>query len=315
MKNWLADEKRVLNFSKPDSPPTALHPDESTTVLSPYLKFGCLSVRTFYHSLKSITNGKKATMPPVSLEGQLLWREFFYTVSFATPGFDKMETNPMCIQVSWRPYNGALLTGSKITRDEARGLDRKDPGNWPLLWEHALTGFPWIDACMMQLSRQGWLHHLARHAVACFLTRGDLYVHWEAGRDVFDRLLLDADWALNNANWLWLSASAFFHQYYRVYGPVSFPKHTDKDGAYVRYWLPELRGFPPAFIYEPWQAPLAVQRAAGCILGKDYPLPLVDHDSASKVNIAAHKAAYAKKSYGVAQDCPSQPLAKRKKTE
>jgi len=46
---------------------------------------------------------------------------------------------------------------------------------------------------------------------------GDLWVSWEHGRDVFDQLLLDADWALNNANWMWLSASAFFHTYWRVY--------------------------------------------------------------------------------------------------
>jgi hypothetical protein len=38
------------------------------------------------------------------------------------------------------------------------------------------------------------------------------FVYWEKGRDVFDRLLIDADWAINNGNWLWLSASAFFHQ-------------------------------------------------------------------------------------------------------
>ena len=52
----------------------------------------------------------------------------------------------------------------------------------------------WIDAIMTQLHREGWMHHLARHSVACFLTRGDLYVSWEKGRDTFDRLLIDGDW-------------------------------------------------------------------------------------------------------------------------
>lgn len=105
-------------------------------------------------------------------------------------------------------------------------------------WTEARTGFPWIDAAMTQLRTQGWIHHLARHAVACFLTRGDLYLHWEEGVKVFDRLLLDADWSLNNANWQWLSASAFFAQYFRVYSPVVFAKKTDKNGAYVRHFLP-----------------------------------------------------------------------------
>ena len=75
-------------------------------------------------------------------------------------------------------------------------------------WEQGKTGYPLIDAAMRQLREQGWLHHLARHAVSCFLTRGDLYVHWTRGRDVFDRDLLDADWAINNFNWLGLAGVA-----------------------------------------------------------------------------------------------------------
>jgi hypothetical protein len=65
---------------------------------------------------------------------------------------------------------------------------------------------------MRQLREWGWMHHLARHSVACFLTRGDLYLSWEAGKDVFEELLLDADHFLNAANWMWLSATAFFNQ-------------------------------------------------------------------------------------------------------
>lgn len=88
---------------------------------------------------------------------------------------------------------------------------------------------------------QGWMHHLARHAVACFLTRGDLYCPWTAGRDVFDRLLIDDDWSINNANWMWLSASAFFYQYHRVYSPATFGKKYDPNGDFVRKFVPELK--------------------------------------------------------------------------
>ena len=76
---------------------------------------------------------------------------------------------------------------------------------------------------------------------ACFLTRGDLYVSWEKGRDTFDRLLVDADWAVNNGNWMWLSCSAFFSQYYRVYSPITFGQKYDKSGAYVRNFIPALK--------------------------------------------------------------------------
>jgi len=89
-------------------------------------------------------------------------------------------------------------------------------------WEKGMTGYPAVDASMRQLQKEGWIHHLARHLVACFLTRGDLWVHWEMGAKVFDKLLLDADWSLNNANWQWLSASRFFQQYFKVYSPIAF---------------------------------------------------------------------------------------------
>jgi FAD binding domain of DNA photolyase len=76
---------------------------------------------------------------------------------------------------------------------------------------------------------------------ACFLTRGDLYVSWLKGVETFDRLLIDADWALNNGNWMWLSASSFFYQYFRVYSPVTFGQKYDPHGKYVRHFVPVLK--------------------------------------------------------------------------
>ena len=257
----------VRKFEKPNTSPNSLEP--STTVLSPHLKFGTLSPRTLYWRLEEVTRGAAHTQPPVSLTGQLLWREFFYTVGANTPNFDRMEGNPVCRQIPW----GA--DASKVER-----------------WAQGRTGFPWIDAIMVQLRREGWIHHLARHSVACFLTRGDLWQSWEEGMKVFEELLLDADWSLNAGNWMWLSASAFFHQYYRCYSPVVFGRKTDPQGLYIRKYLPQLAKFPDKFIYEPWLAPLGVQRAAGCLVGTDYPRPIVDHAIASKANMAKMKEAY-----------------------
>ena len=76
---------------------------------------------------------------------------------------------------------------------------------------------------------------------ACFLTRGDLYVSWEKGRDVFDRLLIDGDPAINSGNWMWLSASSFFYQYFRVYSPITYGKKYDPEGKFVRHFLPVLK--------------------------------------------------------------------------
>ncbi|XP_024361048.1 (6-4)DNA photolyase isoform X2 [Physcomitrium patens] len=255
----LVNQKWVCDFEKPKGNPTAFI-EPATTVLSPYLKFGCLSCRLFHQRLLAVySQNKKHSSPPVSLEGQLLWREFFYTAGYGTPNFDRMLGNPICKQIPWKDDDRLLAA-----------------------WRDGQTGYPWIDAAMVQLRKWGWMHHLARHAVACFLTRGDMFVYWEKGRDVFDRLLIDSDWAINNGNWLWLSASAFFHQYHRIYSPVTFGKKYDPDGLYVKHFLPVLKDMPKYYIYEPWTAPLAVQKKANCIIGVDYPRPIVDHSIANK---------------------------------
>ncbi len=101
---------------------------------------------------------------------------------------------------------------------------------------------------------------------------------------------------------MWLSCSAFFHQYYRVYSPIAFPKKYSGAADYVRRFVPVLKKFPEKFIFEPWTAPLEglnlylsnllVQKAAGCIIGKDYPSPIVEHAEESKKNIERMKNAY-----------------------
>ena len=261
-------------FEKPSTSPTSLDPfgegTRSTTLLSPYLKFGCLSARLLHERLSATCARQKAhSLPPVSLHGQLYWREFYYTVARGTPNYEKMAGNAICRQIPWE--------------DEPRLL---------AAWEAGATGYPWIDACMAQLREEGWIHHLARHAVACFLTRGDLWQSWEKGAAVFDELLLDADPAINYGNWMWLSCSCFFYQYFRCYSPVAFPKKYDKEGAYVRKWLPQLKDFPSDFIYEPWKAPLSAQKRAKCVIGVDYPGPIVDHQAASAANMAKMQRAY-----------------------
>ncbi|XP_026293221.2 cryptochrome-2 [Frankliniella occidentalis] len=261
-KEWIS------TFEKPKTIPNSLSP--STTVLSPYIRFGCVSSRLTYHKINEILKVyKKHSKPPVSLIGQMYWREFYYVVASATPNFDKMIGNKVCCAVPW---------------DENPEFVEK--------WAQAQTGYPFIDACMRQLRQEGWIHHLARHAVACFLTRGDLYQSWEVGQKVFEELLLDADWALNAGNWMWMSASAFYHQFYRVYSPVAFGKKTDVLGQYIRKYVPEVAKLPTEYLYEPWKASLAVQKGAKCVLGKDYPHRIIIHEDVYKNNIGRLSAAY-----------------------
>jgi cryptochrome len=266
LKDMVTDRSNwVKQFEKPMTAPNSLDP--STTALGPYITMGCVSVSTFFYE---VVQCKPQTDPPVSLIGQLLWREYFYLNSVTTPNFHRMIGNPGCRQIPWR-RDADLINA----------------------WKEAKTGFPFIDAIMTQLKVQGWIHHLARHAVACFLTRGDLWQHWEEGAKHFEYTLLDGDYALNNANWQWLSCSRFYYQYSRCYSPIAFGKKTDKNGDYIRKWLPKLANMPAKYIYEPWTAPIDVQRAAGCLIGTDYPSPLVDHTIESKANMGKMQAAYA----------------------
>ncbi|NXA43208.1 CRY1 protein, partial [Eudromia elegans] len=265
LERHLMNQGWVASFTKPRTVPNSLLP--STTGLSPYFSLGCLSVRTFFYRLSHIyAQSKHHSLPPVSLQGQLLWREFFYTVASATPNFTKMVGNPICLQINWR--------------EDAERLHK---------WKTAQTGFPWIDAIMTQLRQEGWIHHLARHATACFLTRGDLWISWEEGMKVFEEMLLDADYSINAGNWMWLSASAFFHRYTRIFCPVRFGKRTDPHGHYIRKYLPILKNFPSKYIYEPWTASEEEQKEAGCIIGQDYPFPMVNHKEVSDHNLLLMK--------------------------
>ena len=271
MHEMLARTEWVASFEKPKTSPTDFDP-RSTTGLSPYLKFGCLSVRTLHIGIETVyASVPEHSQPPSSLLAQLYWREFFHAAAYGTgPNYGQMKDNPICKQIGW-DANPEYVEA----------------------WRNGRTGYPWIDAAMTQLRVEGWIHHLARHAVACFLTRGDLFQSWMEGAKVFSEYLVDADWELNNGNWMWLSCSCFFYQYFRCYSPVAFPKKFDKDGEYIRRWIPQLRHFSKKYIFTPWEAPVFEQREAGCEIGTEcYPLPIVEHEVVSKENMQRITEAY-----------------------
>ncbi|XP_046405998.1 cryptochrome-1 [Ischnura elegans] len=235
------------------------------TSLSAALRFGCLSVRRFYWEIHDVwmkIRGKDCP-PSDSITGQLIWREYFYTMSVDNPFYAEMERNPICLTIPWV--------------DDDENLQK---------WAKGETGYPFIDASMRQLLLEGWIPHAARNAVACFLTRGDLWISWEKGLSVFLYHLLDADWSVCAGNWMWVSSSAFERllDCTMCVSPVSYGRRLDPWGTYIKRYVPELSGFPPEYIHEPWKAPIVVQESAGCIIGHDYPERIVDHAVASKRN-------------------------------
>lgn len=262
LQRHLQHKAWVAAFGSPRMSPSSLITG-SQTGLTPYLRFGCLSARLFYHQLSDLYRRLKNESPPHSLHGQLLWRDFFYVAASNNPHFDRMQGNEICVQIPWDRDPIALMK-----------------------WAEGKTGFPWIDAIQTQLRLEGWIHPVARHATICFLTRGTLWLSWEEGMRVFDEMLLDADWSVNAGTWMWMSCSSFFQSHFQAYCPVAFGRKVDPNGDYIRKYLPCLRNFPTTWIHEPWHAPAPVQQKAKCLVGKHYPLPMIDHVRAARTNAA-----------------------------
>jgi len=150
-------------------------------------------------------------------------------------------------------------------------------------WCEGRTGYPLIDAAMRQLRREGWMHNRARLVVGSFLTK-DLGIDWRWGERHFMRLLVDGDEASNNGNWQWIASVGTDPQpaHRRIYNPTRQMEAHDPDGSYVRRYVPELKDVPDEYIREPWAMPASVQREVGCVLGIDYPKPIVDHAEARR---------------------------------
>ncbi|KAK1984816.1 DNA photolyase [Colletotrichum cereale] len=300
LEEMLADKKYTATFEKPKTSPAAFEP-QSTTFMSPFLHFGALSIREFYWRVQGVVSayGKGASKVPESLTGQLLFRDMYFAAHAALGyKFTQTANNPYCRFIPWHlPSKVDAKTG--LVTGEYH-VDSAQADEWFRRWKYGMTGFPWIDALMRQLREEGWIHHLGRHSVACFLTRGGAYVSWERGAEVFEEWLLDHEPACNAGNWQWLSCTAFFAQYFRCYSPVSFGQKWDKQGAFVRRWVPELKDLNAKYIYEPWKAPLPDQKKAGVrVTGRGetqekgvYPKPMFDFNERRTACLAAMKKAY-----------------------
>lgn len=299
----IANEDYTATFEKPKTAPTAFEP-QATTLLSPHMHFGSLSCREFYWRCQDVVDTYKghASQPPTSLTGQLLFRDMYFGAQ-ASLGYAFGQTygNSHCRFIPWHlpskiDTSSGLITGEYL-------VDNAQAETYFQRWREGRTGFPWIDALMRQLKHEGWIHHLGRHAVACFLTRGGCYVDWERGAEVFEEWLIDHEAACNIGNWQWLSCTAFYAQFYRCYSPIAFPQKWDKEGNFVRKFVPELEKYPQKYIYEPWKAPIADQKKWGCVIKGDgsktevdgkraYPKPMFDFLTQREICIEGLKNAY-----------------------
>ncbi len=205
---------------------------------------------------------------PATWLGELAWRDFYHQLLVHAP------------RVATEPFLEAAKTIAY--RDDERA--------WAA-WTTGTTGYPIVDAAMVQLTATGWMHNRLRMIVASFLTK-HLLIDYRRGERFFEQHLADADLAANNGGWQWsASTGTDSAPYFRVFNPTLQGKTFDPDGAFVRAMLPVLARVPVRYVHEPWTIPPLLAAEAGCRIGIDYPEPIVDHVTARERALAVYGAA------------------------
>ncbi len=213
-----------------------------TSTLSPYLASGMLSVRQCLFAARRALEDWRSNQWVT----ELIWREFYKHLSDQFPHLSRSENfikikNP----IPWE-NNDEIFKA----------------------WCEGRTGFPIVDAAMKQLVQSGWMHNRLRMVTAAFLTK-ILLVDWRKGESFFMQHLLDGDYASNNGGWQWAaSTGADAAPYFRIFNPERQSQRFDKEGAFIKKLLPELKNIPNKNIH----TPTSEQRQAS-----GYPDPIIDY--------------------------------------
>ncbi len=255
LENGIGDYKEGRNFPA----------KENISRLSPHLHFGEISPNQVWHESKTcidVENQKDIEC----FQSELGWREFSHNLLYHFPDIPKKNLQKKFDAFPWRNDQAALQR-----------------------WQRGQTGYPIVDAGMRELWQTGYMHNRVRMIVGSFLVK-NLLLHWHHGEDWFWGTLLDADLANNSASWQWIAGcGADAAPYFRIFNPVTQGQKFDKEGEYVRKYVPEIAALPDKYIHNPWQADEDALLRAGIKLGKDYPTPVVDLKSSRERALAAFK--------------------------
>ena len=236
---------------------------KGVSYLSVHNRFGTVSIRELAAMALAENNQGAETWL-----SELIWRDFYFQILYH---------HPHVVAFAFRPEYNAIAWHNDETLFDA--------------WCEARTGYPIVDAAMRQINQTGYMHNRLRMIVASFLTK-DLHIDWRWGEKYFADNLIDFDLAANNGGWQWAASTGCDAQpWFRIFNPVTQSQRFDPDGKFIRRYLPELRDVTDKFLHSPWSMPLAEQRAARCMVGTDYPAPIVDHAAARDITLAMFKAA------------------------
>ena len=252
LQNFISE--RISNYSEGRNFPNI----DGTSKLSPFIKFGQLHVETIWNeciSKKSKTNGTSKFLTEIG------WREFNHTLINYFPHMLKNNYSKKFDNFPWEK-NAKFLAA----------------------WKKGLTGYPIVDAGMRELYSTGWMHNRVRMIVGSFLVK-HLLIDWKEGEKYFKNCLLDYSPANNIAGWQWVAGcGADAAPYFRIFNPILQGEKFDKEGEYVKKWVPELKNLSKKFIHKPWEF-----HDKNFKLGKDYPYPIVKHEEARAKALNAFK--------------------------
>ena len=245
----------IVNYSDGRNFPNQI----GTSKLSPFIKFGQIHVETIWDECMG---ADKKTIGTSKFLTEIGWREFNHTlINF----FPHMLKNNYSKKFDKFPWEKNILYLSA--------------------WKKGLTGYPIVDAGMRELHSTGWMHNRVRMIVGSFLVK-HLLINWKEGEKYFKNCLLDYSPASNVAGWQWVAGSgADAAPYFRIFNPILQGEKFDKEGDYVKKWIPELKSIEKKYIHKPWE----IKDNSNFKLGKDYPNPIVNHESARTKALNAFK--------------------------
>lgn len=219
--------------------------DDSTTLLSAYLKFGNISVRETFYKMKGALGLSSGLLR------QLIWREFYANILNNHPHVLGGPMNQKYNKLKWS-NNTSLFNA----------------------WKQGKTGFPIVDAGMREMNTTGYMHNRARLITASFLIK-TLLIDWEKGEKYFAQKLTDYDPASNNGNWQWIASTGTDSQpYFRIMNPWSQGEKTDPDAEYIKKWIPELKDVPAKKLHHLYKINKKEDEHMQHI---KYPEPIVDY--------------------------------------
>ncbi len=237
---------------------------EGTSKLSPYIKHGQIHVGSIWKKCSEI---KSKGIGYRKYINELGWREFSHSLINYFPEFLKGNFRKEFDQFPWVKNDKFLKA-----------------------WKKGMTGYPIVDAGMRELYETGWMHNRIRMVVGSFLVK-HLRINWIEGEKHFRNCLLDFNKANNVAQWQWVAGcGADAAPYFRIFNPILQGEKFDKEGIYVKKWVPELNKVPAKFIHKPWEMEIKYQEIIKTIIGKDYPQPIVIHEKARAAALDAFQS-------------------------